>query len=408
MYPTLSSEQIQLFSKIQEKKDLCHSYLKNYIDGSTYDEYSFYNSCDNRSCTKCQDHKLRKFRTEHEDQIIALGSIKKPKAWVFTGWVVPIEQLSRKFCRDKLLDLFNLLKQFSLTEFSVHMEIKIQDQSPYNAYLHFHAVSGSINHIKLLEFLWGRKVRYESAVKIKNLGFYVSKYASKVPLYPTPQHEYYYTLLVYKLQMNRFSPKAERGEKNLTYDQQMDLIRKNNKNIEKPDWSILDEREKEVNDLRNNNQPPPDPIAEYNKKHGLTDPRAELPEIIQIRQRYKIKPDNRWYPNPQNDELKPAKDLHYISDIQPLGYTIYDVMCTKNLTNLRTLIDDAKPIVLIDKPIDTIIENTSYDSDKLNSEIETAYLRDKDKFGNPKDVHPFIHKTQKSGGKTLFDYGLET
>lgn len=77
------------------------------------------------------------------------------------------------------------------------------------AYLHFHVVSGGIRDFRYTQKRWGRHVRYEVAIKPKNLGDYVSKYASKTPKFFSECQRSRYHLLVYKLYMHRFSAKAE-------------------------------------------------------------------------------------------------------------------------------------------------------------------------------------------------------
>lgn len=217
-YRNFSNSELYYLSKINEKKALCGTKIREYINAETLESCSLPIYCDNRSCTTCNKHKLYKFKKAHSSQISALsGSMKNPRAWVFTGWVLPLNEITRELCQKKLLLLFRLLKQFSSSEFSVHMEIKIRNDGL--AYLHFHVVSAYVKKIRLVSKLWGRKIRNELALKPKSLSFYVSKYASKVPLYPTKSHEDLYTLLVYKLQMNRFSPKSQLGAASKTFDE---------------------------------------------------------------------------------------------------------------------------------------------------------------------------------------------
>ena len=209
-YRNFSNSELKILSKINENKAQCGVKYREYINAEKMESCSLPIYCDNRSCPKCKEHKLYKFKKTHSLQINALTkSMKNPRAWVFTGWVFPIENLSREFCQNKLLKLYNLLRQFSSSEFSVHMEIKIQKTGL--VYLHFHVSSAYIKKIRLVAKLWGRKVRNELALKPESLAYYVSKYASKVPRYPTESHSDIYTLLVYKLQMNRFSPKTQAG-----------------------------------------------------------------------------------------------------------------------------------------------------------------------------------------------------
>ncbi|MCJ7570319.1 MAG: hypothetical protein MUO82_00355 [Candidatus Thermoplasmatota archaeon] len=213
----------ELLIRISEKKVKCGVEKREFynVAKGNFEEYPIY--CDNRSCIKCKDHKLYQYRKNHSLQIIALNSsMRNPRAWIFTGWVVPIEQLTKDFLRSKFKKLVRLLKQFSTSEFSAHMEIKVNQDG--TAYLHFHVVSAYIRNIKLVSTLWARKVRNEEALKSENLGFYVSKYASKVPFFPSVEVEQYYTLLVYKEKMNIFSPKVDRGIKNNTYDKEVEIV----------------------------------------------------------------------------------------------------------------------------------------------------------------------------------------
>jgi hypothetical protein len=196
---------------INKKKSNCGVNFKSYysVEKKEFVEFPVY--CDNRSCCNCKDHKRYKFNKVHQKQIVALNkSMIKPRAWIFTGWVLPNTELTREFCQEKLLQLFHILKQFKTSEFSIHMEIKPKNSE--QLYLHFHVVSSYIKNIRLVSKLWSRKVLNEEAIKPKDLGFYVSKYASKVPVFYTNFQENYYTLLVYKLKMNLFSPKANVGE----------------------------------------------------------------------------------------------------------------------------------------------------------------------------------------------------
>ena len=146
----------------------------------------------------------------HEQQIIFLNkSMKKPKAWIFTGWKLPIEEFTRDFLQQKLKRLFNICKNKSISEFSIHMEIKIYSPNHKDyglAYLHFHVVTAGFPDLRFIRKIWGRQIKYESAIKPENLAWYVSKYAGKTPRIQDDQYllESYH-LLVYKLQMHRFS-----------------------------------------------------------------------------------------------------------------------------------------------------------------------------------------------------------
>jgi hypothetical protein len=171
--------------------------------------------CDNRCCenSDCQKHRLYKYMRKHEAQIDATNkSMRKPKAWIFTGWHLEFP-IDRKFCQDKLRFLYRLLfdsKHGSVSEFSIHMELKFSEKNGYRtAYLHFHVVSGGIKDLRFVQHRWSRIVRFEKAISPKDLGYYVSKYASKTPFFPSGLHMEFYHLAVYKLQMHRFSSKAK-------------------------------------------------------------------------------------------------------------------------------------------------------------------------------------------------------
>lgn len=201
------------YEKIIEKVDNC---------GSVFDEYYAPSGlrrilpihCDNRICEndECKQHRLYKYMHTHYGQIAILNEdMRSPKAWVFTGWVVSIASFDRHFAQSKLLQLFKLLsnsKFGSLSHFSVHMELKVYPEHHKNygfVYLHFHVVSGGLKDLRMCRRLWGRQIKYEQAINPNELGFYVSKYASKTPKFPDEEHRFHYARIVYKLQMHRFS-----------------------------------------------------------------------------------------------------------------------------------------------------------------------------------------------------------
>ena len=167
--------------------------------------------CDNRACDSdgCKKHRGYKFRRAHAHQIFFMEqNIGKPKAWVFTGWKIPLDQLDRRFLQEQLHRLFRLMSKFSFTAFSIHMEIKLYPicHKDYGmAYVHFHVVSGGVRRLRLLRKLWGRQIKYEDAICLENLVAYVSKYAAKTPVFGCGVDREYYHCLVYKLQMHRFS-----------------------------------------------------------------------------------------------------------------------------------------------------------------------------------------------------------
>ncbi|PNX49390.1 MAG: hypothetical protein BV457_01945 [Thermoplasmata archaeon M9B1D] len=210
----LDEKSSQKIDYLYEKMASCGSEFREYLSQEgEHKVLPVY--CDNRSCDKpeCKEHRLYKYRKEHQGQINVLNkSMRKPKGWVFSGWKIPINELDRTFCRKKLVFLFNLLKVFSVSEFSVHMEIKVYPKTHKDfgmAYLHFHVVSGGLKDLHFIRKKWGRQIKYETAIRPKSLGYYVSKYASKTPIFDYEPNRWYYHLLVYKTQMHRFSCKPE-------------------------------------------------------------------------------------------------------------------------------------------------------------------------------------------------------
>lgn len=136
--------------------------------------------------------------------------MRKPKAWVFTGWVLhtwDVDDFSA-FAREKMLKLFHILKDTKFgatTEFSIHMEIKFNNDG--SVYLHWHVVMGGIKcRISTMRTLWGRVVKYEQAISKMAVASYVSKYASKTPDFIGSEfNQDWYHLVVYKAHMHRFS-----------------------------------------------------------------------------------------------------------------------------------------------------------------------------------------------------------
>jgi hypothetical protein len=163
--------------------------------------------CDNRACNApaCIVHRQYQYKRYHGEQIKLLDkNIVAPKAWIFTGWVFPYP-IDREFCRQKLRELFLLLNNHkigSVTEFSIHMEVKLREN---DWYLHFHVVSGGLGDMHFMRYLWGRVVTYEHAIKKDALSAYVSKYASKTPLFRNEIERLYYLQFIYKTQTSRFS-----------------------------------------------------------------------------------------------------------------------------------------------------------------------------------------------------------
>lgn len=166
--------------------------------------------CDNRACDKpkCKKHRLYQYIREHGSQVEILDkSMRKPKGWIFTDTVFDgVEFVDKKYAQDRLSLLYKLLrdpKHGSVTEFSIHMEFKIRLDG--SVYLHFHAVFGAVKDLRFVRAKWKRVVRFETAINSKDLGWYVSKYASKCPLFNSVEEQSCYHVLVYKLQMHRFS-----------------------------------------------------------------------------------------------------------------------------------------------------------------------------------------------------------
>lgn len=195
--------------KIIERIENCGNEIQEFVksDGSIKEFPVF---CDNRSCEnpKCQKHRLYKYRKKHDDQIRNLNkSMKKPKAWVFTVGHLRFP-IDRQYLKDKLKKLRKLLsnkKYGSVSEFSIHMELKLSKDYPDSVYLHFHVVMGGVRDLRFIRKIWGKQILYEQAIKPKELGYYVSKYASKTPVFISEYHRMVYTVAVYKLQMHRFS-----------------------------------------------------------------------------------------------------------------------------------------------------------------------------------------------------------
>jgi len=205
-----TSSQTAILDNFYAKYGACGSTSIEFVNKYSSDVFCVPVTCDNRACANpvCQDHRKYKFQKQHGGQEHALQkSMTKPKGWVFTGWRYPVEYFTRDFCRAMFLKLFHLLNVQSLTEFSIHMELKLYGDG--TAYLHFHVVCGGLRDFRYTQKRWGRYIKYETAIKPENLGEYVSKYASKTPKFFSEYQRSCYHLLVYKLYMHRFSAKAE-------------------------------------------------------------------------------------------------------------------------------------------------------------------------------------------------------
>ena len=171
--------------------------------------------CDNRICDNpdCKRHRGYKFTKAHFLQIESLKKqFNKPYAYIFTGWVLPVESINRRWLQNKLLFLYKLLKESSIGGFSVHMEIKlypVEHKNYGNAYVHFHVVSNFIRDIGIVRGKWKRVVRSEKALTEEKIVKYISKYSSKTPFFATEIDRYRYHNLVYKTQMHRFCIKID-------------------------------------------------------------------------------------------------------------------------------------------------------------------------------------------------------
>lgn len=224
--------------------------------------------CDNRFCddTDCQTHRRYKYIKEHFGQIVHLKrTIEKPKGYVATGWKIPLHCLDRDFIKEKSKLLFNLLKKYSGTEFSMHLEIKVYPRCNENGnrnknygmcYIHYHIVSGFID-IKGIQDEWGRKVRYEKAIKPHSLDWYVSKYASKTPFFDDDCLRDYYIVYTFKLIMHRYSVKKLDIRKDTNFILMENLIRdvkrelykssyKNAKSSDKYFFAILEDDKEDL------------------------------------------------------------------------------------------------------------------------------------------------------------------
>ena len=185
--------------------------------------------CDNRICDNpdCKKHRGYKFYKTHSDQIsITQKSMRVPRAWVFTYGHLPYP-IDRSLCQQLMLKLYHILLNQSVTNFSIHMELKLHDNT---VYLHFHVLLGSLKDLRYTRKLWGKTIRYEKAIKPSDVVYYVSKYAGKTPFFPSELHRDFYFHAVYKLQMHKFSAKHDKlKEKQISdwyhYDSLIEEIR---------------------------------------------------------------------------------------------------------------------------------------------------------------------------------------
>jgi hypothetical protein len=199
--------------KLSTKLSNCGRDFITLLNKTTLEQISIPLFCDNRVCLnpECQKHRLYKFMRAHIEQIKALNeNMRAPKGWVFSDVKLPYP-IDRFYCQERLKELVYLLdktkhpKYGSNSAYSVHMEIKLNSDSWY---LHFHGVSGGITNLGLVRRLWGKVIKYENAINPIDLGYYVSKYSSKVPKFPTKEAYLEYAFSTYKMQMHRFSCKV--------------------------------------------------------------------------------------------------------------------------------------------------------------------------------------------------------
>ena len=207
---------IQLI-KALEKVDNCGKNFLEFVNKKTSDILTIPAFCDNRICNNpdCKKHRGHQFTKNHYKQIEKLkNDLEKPNAYIFTGWVLPVESINRKWLQSKLKFLYDILKKTSISEFSVHMEIKLYPSNHRhygNAYVHFHCVSDYITDIGKVRQKWKRVIRSEKALTKEKIVGYISKYTSKTPFFQTNIDRELYHFLVYKTQMHRFST-TKQGE----------------------------------------------------------------------------------------------------------------------------------------------------------------------------------------------------
>lgn len=239
-----SFEQLEKLENLHSKLSVCGS--QEYVMIGCSEGKTVFKSvpvyCNNRSCDNsgCKSHRLYLYKRNHQPQIDFLkDDIAKPKAYVFTGWNIPLSEWGvdkvRWFCREKVKFLYSLMRRISRTEFSIHMELKLYPQFCDNSssicrkchtrcksfepcpkygigYLHFHVVSGFVD-VNKARSIWKRVVKYEQAISFDYLEGYIAKYASKVPYFASSYDQDLYHLVVYKTQMHRYSVPLSECEK---------------------------------------------------------------------------------------------------------------------------------------------------------------------------------------------------
>lgn len=206
-------ETYPILQNLHEKLSNCGHDFVTLLNDQTLEQIEIPLFCDNRVCLNpdCKKHRLYKFQRAHSEQIKDLNeSMRKPKGWIFSNprRAYPVD---KSYCQERLRKLYKVLdksqhfKYGSNSKYSVHMEIKPSENSWY---LHFHVASGGITNLQFVRRLWGYQVLYEEAISPVDLGYYISKYASKVPNFPDKNAFLEYALTTYKLQMHRFNSEA--------------------------------------------------------------------------------------------------------------------------------------------------------------------------------------------------------
>lgn len=226
-----------IVKNIKERISICGENSVEFYNAKEDKFYEFPTYCNNRCCENpgCKDHRGYLYMKSHLAQIQTIDAqIKKPKGFVFSDIKKPLKEFNKKYIRYRMKKLYNLLERFSLTPFSIHLELKLYPDTcdlinqhqckkcihkeKYNCkngdkcrfsglcFLHFHVITGFIDKLGVVRKIWGFHVSSQKAIS-KNLTNYVAKYASKTPIFANEENQFIYGLLVYKTQMHRFSIK---------------------------------------------------------------------------------------------------------------------------------------------------------------------------------------------------------
>lgn len=272
----LKSSEIGVLEHVSRRKAECCTKYKNFVDSVKSEIVSFPICCDNRSCSnqQCKDHRLYKFMSTHGSQIRTLNeSMRSPKGFIFTGWKLK-PPVDRGFCQAQLKKIFRLLsdkKHGCVSEFSIHMELKPELDGSF--YLHFHVVMAGVKDLRFVRAAYGRVIRYEKAIKPDELGFYVSKYASKVPAMVFAGSLEYFSVAVHKLQMHRFSCSCSReGKRHFSpyiVDNLREFYERNERHFPKCDARFIPEDFllAEVDHCLGREAPNSGAFLEYRRKH---------------------------------------------------------------------------------------------------------------------------------------------